>query len=172
MEFLPLSRRRSSSRNVPGGEERGETDVFAGYLPPWSTTKRLLMRKYYETKNSRRWKAKWKKYMQLNLYARPPRALVSDHLPCNKGPPILNTKTFPVKALQLELLENHHLLKATATTLWAWKFKDFLLCLTSCKRPLDAFSVGKRSLQFEWKFIPTRGLSNSAQQNSNSPLRA
>ena len=31
MEFLPLSRRRSSSRNVPGGEERGETDVFAGY---------------------------------------------------------------------------------------------------------------------------------------------
>ena len=28
MEFLPLSRRRSSSRNVPGGEERGETDVF------------------------------------------------------------------------------------------------------------------------------------------------
>ena len=31
MEFLPLSRRRSSSRNVSGGEERGETDVFAGY---------------------------------------------------------------------------------------------------------------------------------------------
>ena len=34
MEFLPLSRRRSSSRNVPGGEERGETDVFAGYYTP------------------------------------------------------------------------------------------------------------------------------------------
>ena len=31
MEFLQLSRRRSCSRNVPGGEERGETDVFAGY---------------------------------------------------------------------------------------------------------------------------------------------
>ena len=31
VEFLQLSRRRSSSRNVPGGEERGETDVFAGY---------------------------------------------------------------------------------------------------------------------------------------------
>ena len=30
MEFLPLSRRRSSARNVPSGEERGETDVFAG----------------------------------------------------------------------------------------------------------------------------------------------
>ena len=25
-----LSRRRSSARNVPSGEERGETDVFAG----------------------------------------------------------------------------------------------------------------------------------------------
>ena len=32
MEFLSLSRRRSSSRNVPSGEERGETDVFAGYF--------------------------------------------------------------------------------------------------------------------------------------------
>ena len=31
MEFLPLSRRRSSLRNVPSYEERGETDVFAGY---------------------------------------------------------------------------------------------------------------------------------------------
>ena len=31
MEFLSLNRRRSSSRNVPSGEERGETDVFAGY---------------------------------------------------------------------------------------------------------------------------------------------
>ena len=25
-----ICRRRSSPRNVPGGEERGETDVFAG----------------------------------------------------------------------------------------------------------------------------------------------
>ena len=30
MEFLLLSRRRSSSGNFPIGEERGETDVFAG----------------------------------------------------------------------------------------------------------------------------------------------
>ena len=32
MEFLSLSRRHSSARNVPSGEERGETDVFAGYI--------------------------------------------------------------------------------------------------------------------------------------------
>ena len=32
MEFLSLSRRRSSARNVPIGEERGETDAFAGYV--------------------------------------------------------------------------------------------------------------------------------------------
>ena len=31
MEFLSLSRRRSSARNVPSGEERGETDASAGY---------------------------------------------------------------------------------------------------------------------------------------------
>ena len=31
MEFLSLSRRRSSVRNVPSGEERGETDASAGY---------------------------------------------------------------------------------------------------------------------------------------------
>ena len=31
MEFLLPSRGRSSVRNVPSGEERGETDVFAGY---------------------------------------------------------------------------------------------------------------------------------------------
>ena len=31
MAFLSLSRRRSSLQNVPSGEERGETDVFAGY---------------------------------------------------------------------------------------------------------------------------------------------
>ena len=30
MEFLSLSRRRPSARNVPIGEELGETDVFAG----------------------------------------------------------------------------------------------------------------------------------------------
>ena len=32
MEFLSLSRRRSSARNVLSDEERGETDVFAGYI--------------------------------------------------------------------------------------------------------------------------------------------
>ena len=31
MEFLPLSRRRSSARIVSSGVERGETAVFAGY---------------------------------------------------------------------------------------------------------------------------------------------
>ena len=31
MEFLALSRRRSSARNGPSGEERGETDVSTGY---------------------------------------------------------------------------------------------------------------------------------------------
>ena len=30
VEFLSLSRRRSFAQNVPSGEERGETDVFAG----------------------------------------------------------------------------------------------------------------------------------------------
>ena len=30
MEFLQLSRRRFSAQNVQSGEERGETDVFAG----------------------------------------------------------------------------------------------------------------------------------------------
>ena len=32
MEFLSVSRRRSSSRNVPSDEEQGETDVFL-YVP-------------------------------------------------------------------------------------------------------------------------------------------
>ena len=35
MEFLSLSRRRSSSRNFPSREEQGETDVFAGYVILW-----------------------------------------------------------------------------------------------------------------------------------------
>ena len=34
MEFLPLSRRRSSARNVHSGEERGGMDVFAGHRYP------------------------------------------------------------------------------------------------------------------------------------------
>ena len=38
MEFLPLSRKRSSARNVPSGEEQGATDVFAGYVfPLWGS---------------------------------------------------------------------------------------------------------------------------------------
>ena len=32
MEFLSLSRRRSFARKVASDEERGETDVFAGYV--------------------------------------------------------------------------------------------------------------------------------------------
>ena len=32
MEFLPLSRRRSSAWNVPSGKEREETEFFAGYI--------------------------------------------------------------------------------------------------------------------------------------------
>ena len=32
MEFMSLSHRRSSWRNVPSGEERVETAVFAGYV--------------------------------------------------------------------------------------------------------------------------------------------
>ena len=32
MDFLSLSRRRSSARNVPSSEERGETDGFAGQM--------------------------------------------------------------------------------------------------------------------------------------------
>ena len=32
MDFLSLSRRHFSSPNVPSGEERGETDVFAGWF--------------------------------------------------------------------------------------------------------------------------------------------
>ena len=42
MEFMSLSYRRSSSRNVPSGEERGETDVFAGY----PTSRRLSSREF------------------------------------------------------------------------------------------------------------------------------
>ena len=47
---------------------------------------------------------------------------------------------FPSQVLQLELLVNGHLLQVTVTTFCAWKFNDFTLFLTSCKRPLDVFS--------------------------------
>ena len=47
MEFLSLSRRRSSVRNVPSGEERGETDVFAGYR----STQREILRKRPKNNN-------------------------------------------------------------------------------------------------------------------------
>ena len=45
MEFLPLSHRRFSSRNVSSGEERGETAVqavFAGYPSARLATKHWL----------------------------------------------------------------------------------------------------------------------------------
>ena len=57
--------------------------------------------------------------------------LIEDHLikiytvepPCattlHERPLIQNTKTFPVKALQLELLVTGHLLQETVTTFWA-----------------------------------------------------
>ena len=40
MEFLSLICRRSSARNVPSGEERGETYVFTGYY-------RFVIPKYF-----------------------------------------------------------------------------------------------------------------------------
>ena len=66
MEFLSLSRRRSSARNVPSGEERGETDVFAGYwdasspsnipspnpVPPGELSCRLHYQKTFEQEKS------------------------------------------------------------------------------------------------------------------------
>ena len=58
----------------------------------------------------------------------------------HKRPPIQNTRTFPVKDLQFESLVNDHLLSATVTIFRAWKFNDFPVVFTSCKRPLDAFS--------------------------------
>ena len=39
---ISMSRRRSSSRNVPSGEERGETDVFVGYKEHRQTTNNPL----------------------------------------------------------------------------------------------------------------------------------
>ena len=53
-------------------------------------------------------------------HKRPPPIHVSDRL--SKTPKLL------------------HLLWATMTTFWAWKFNDFPLFLSSCKRPLDTFS--------------------------------
>ena len=43
MEFLLLSRRRSSSRKVPSGEERGEWKVFAGYHKLGSISKNEIV---------------------------------------------------------------------------------------------------------------------------------
>ena len=60
-----------------------------------------------------------------------------DHLlsaTSHKGPPIQNTKLFPVKALQLEpppVNDHNHFLGATVN--------DFPSFLTSSKQPLDAF---------------------------------
>ena len=63
---------------------------------------------------------------------------VNDSLPSVTAYP--KHQSFPVKALQLDPLINDHLQWATATTLWACKLNDFLLFLTSCKRPFDVFS--------------------------------
>ena len=49
MEFLPLSHRRSSMRNVPIGEERGETDVFAGYTNLYSSFSTLYSSALWRT---------------------------------------------------------------------------------------------------------------------------
>ena len=71
--------------------------------------------------------------IQSNLNVRP--SLVSDHL--SKTP----TWIFPVKVLQLEPQANDHLLFATGTSFRGWRFCDFLLFLTACKRrPLLAWS--------------------------------
>ena len=50
MEFLPLSRRRSSAQNVLSNEERGETDVFAGYLLLRSGKTRVISYKLFSFK--------------------------------------------------------------------------------------------------------------------------
>ena len=71
--------------------------------------------------------------IQSNLHVRPPP--ISDRQSNQKH------QNFPSQsALQLKPPVNDHLLIATVTTFWAWKFNDFPLFLTSSKRPLDAFS--------------------------------
>ena len=69
MEFLSLSRRRSSARNILSDEERGETDVFAGYQSQWvkqildkvfainqSINQSFILTRYFkELKNSFNW---------------------------------------------------------------------------------------------------------------------
>ena len=52
----------------------------------------------------------------------------------HKRPPIQNPQIFLVKALQLEAQANDHFLYATGTTFRGWRFYDFLLFLTACKR--------------------------------------
>ena len=54
LEFLSLSRRRSSSRNVPSGEERGEMAVLAGYLT-WNRTRNPNSAKRYPPTNDVCW---------------------------------------------------------------------------------------------------------------------
>jgi len=46
MEFLTLSRRHSSLQNIPSGEERGKTAVFAGYplRCSWVTGKTFFLK--------------------------------------------------------------------------------------------------------------------------------
>ena len=54
--FLLALRRwgRSSARNVPSDEERGETDVFAGYSPPFQFQEFLLALAWRVTSNGHR----------------------------------------------------------------------------------------------------------------------
>ena len=58
MEFLSLSCRRSSARNVPSDEERGETDVFAGYIYAKYNVQIMLLFVYTTTH---------KRYFQIKL---------------------------------------------------------------------------------------------------------
>ena len=53
MEFLSLSRRRSSARNVPIGEEIGETNVFARQATHFSERGPLIYLKTWKPQNHR-----------------------------------------------------------------------------------------------------------------------
>ena len=50
MEFLSLSRRRSSAWNVASGEEGGETDVLEGYKIPVKISAKLYVNFQHDMK--------------------------------------------------------------------------------------------------------------------------
>ena len=58
----------------------------------------------------------------------------------HKQPPIQNTTIFPVKALQFEPLVDDKPPVSDRDHFFGLTVNDFPLYLTSCKRPLDAFS--------------------------------